>query len=212
MGRDTATSRCSGGREGGHPPAFRLSAQDGLRLSTVPYLKFPADDVRDAQQDRSYRQGALVCKRGHVARASVSVREPVDNKDEKCSGCGAPVLLGCPGCGQRIRGWYYGVMDMTYTPPKFCDGCGMAMPWATRKERIYELENILDQAEINEGERLFISERLRELHDMDGSDLKKQAKIWQAMGKISSIFVTNPAVMRIGEGLGVEGAGSVLFG
>lgn len=136
--------------------------------------------------------------------------------EQKCTQCGAGVVTGCPNCGLRVRGEYYaaGVIGFSsnYELPGFCDECGSAFPWATREQRIYELENILDQQEMAEHDRLFIAERLRELHSMDGSDRKAQANLWKRIRSYGPAFATHAAVRRIAEGLGVEGAGSAIFG
>ena len=48
------------------------------------------------------------------------------------------------------------VVSNRYNRPSFCDGCGIAYPWATREERIYELENLFDEAGIDEADRVVI--------------------------------------------------------
>jgi hypothetical protein len=58
----------------------------------------------------------------------------------------------------------------------FCDGCGAAHPWATRKERLYELQNILDQEDIDEADRLWINEQMDRLRADDGSLNEKQER------------------------------------
>jgi hypothetical protein len=48
-------------------------------------------------------------------------------------------------------------------PGPRCDECGSASPWATREERIFELENLLDEEDIEEADRVVIQDQLRRL-------------------------------------------------
>lgn len=103
----------------------------------------------------------------------------------RCPKCGADVLARCRECGLRIRGDYYvaGIFggEPSSVPP-FCDGCGTAHPWASRKQRLYELQNILDQEEIDEVDRLWIDEQMDRLRTDDGSMTEKQEKdIWSGV-------------------------------
>jgi hypothetical protein len=91
-----------------------------------------------------------------------------------CPECGADVLARCRQCGVRIRGGRY-----NYVVPTFCDGCGAAHPWATRKQRLYELQNLLDQEDVDDVDRLWIDEQMDRLRADDGSMPEKQEKdIW----------------------------------
>ena len=38
------------------------------------------------------------------------------------------------------------------------DGCGEPYPWASRQDRIYQLENLLDEEQIDEPIRLLVME------------------------------------------------------
>jgi hypothetical protein len=150
-----------------------------------------------------------------VIDAYINPDEDVD-ADQKCAKCGAAVLLGCTACGMRIRGGYFvpGVIGFSskYKPPAFCDGCGAAHPWASRQERIYELENILDeQPEIDEADKIFLHERLAELRAMDGSDAKAEERLWKIISQRSHAFVQNPAVRRIAENLVTQAVRAWLF-
>jgi hypothetical protein len=94
------------------------------------------------------------------------------------------VLARCRECGLRIRGEYYvsGVIGGEPSAPPFCDGCGSAHPWASRKQRLYELQNILDQEEIDDVDRLWIDEWMDRLRADDGSMTEKQEKdIWSGV-------------------------------
>jgi len=74
---------------------------------------------------------------------------------------------GCPNCELRLRGYYHRPMVVSnrYKRPSFCDGCGIAYPWATREERIYELENLLDEADIDEADRVVIQDQLQRVRN-----------------------------------------------
>ena len=43
-------------------------------------------------------------------------------------------------------------------------------PWATREERIFELENLLDEEDIEEADRVVIQDQLRRLTNAELSD------------------------------------------
>jgi hypothetical protein len=72
------------------------------------------------------------------------------------------------------------MIGFTYEAPKFCDGCGEPYPWATRQDRIYQLENLLDEEEIDEPTRLLVREDLERLR-VDGPELDRDTElaIWR---------------------------------
>jgi hypothetical protein len=124
------------------------------------------------------------------------------------------MLAGCTACGIRIRGARYTPAAMgsgRYELPAFCDECGAVHPWATREQRIYELENILDEEEIDEADRLFLHDRLRELREMDAADSKAEERVWRAIGQRGRAFVQRPAVRAIVENIVTEGVKAFLF-
>jgi hypothetical protein len=96
-------------------------------------------------------------------------------------------MLGrCPSCHVRIRGEFYqtGVRDFSdYTPPAFCDGCGSPYPWATREQRIDQLENLLDGEAIEEVVRLQIHEDLDQLRIATDLDDKRHLATWNRVKK-----------------------------
>lgn len=105
-----------------------------------------------------------------------------------CTLCGADVLVECGDCGLRIRGEYDvpGVVGFgaNYSPPMFCDGCGTPHPWAGRQARIYQMENLLDEEDIDEADRLLVQEHLRRLQALDpDEDVEIEQKLWQAVKK-----------------------------
>ncbi|WP_075314090.1 MULTISPECIES: DUF2321 domain-containing protein [unclassified Pseudonocardia] len=140
---------------------------------------WPSHELDLGDRTKSWHFAALICRRGHVKNSRVDgPRTDVG----RCSTCGADVLTSCPACGLRLQGRRHTprvVVATAYEPRPFCDGCGSAMPWATRQQRLYELENILDQEGIDEADRLWISEQLERLRAADGSLPEKQEKeIW----------------------------------
>jgi hypothetical protein len=157
--------------------------------------RFPEQDVRKSQLVESYYEAAAVCRRGHVKTERL---KPSDYHadDEKCTKCGATVLVGCANCGLRIRGAYFADLA-DYALPSFCDGCGVAHPWATREQRIYELENILDEEDIDEANRVFIHDRLRELREAEDLDVKREQQLWAQIKDRSGRFLNSPSVQSI---------------
>jgi hypothetical protein len=119
------------------------------------------------------------------------------------------MIIGCENCGLRIRGDYSVVVFPPFRKvkrplaerPGFCDGCGAAHPWATREERIFELENIVDEDAIDEADRVFIHDRLRELRESEGLDDRRERLLWTQIRDRSSKFLLSPPVMRITETL-----------
>jgi hypothetical protein len=69
-----------------------------------------------------------------------------------------------------------------YSPPNFCDGCGAPHPWASRLARLYELENLLDEGDIDDADRLVVTEHLRRLQELDPDDDRdQQTRLWYAI-------------------------------
>jgi hypothetical protein len=152
-------------------------------------------------QDGSYHLGSAICRRGHVEtdylRPSTSgpVRRSGAGVAQNCLKCGATVLTACLNCDLRIRGDYFvpGVIAVsTASRPSFCDGCGSAFPWATREERIFELENLLD--------RVVIQDQLRRLTNAELSD-RDERQAWSVIGRRAGAALKNPSVVRVLEGL-----------
>lgn len=124
-------------------------------------------------------RAALVCSRGHAK--SYDVTSAHSGSLGYCRECGAVIHGRCPACGLRIRGlnFYPGIIvTPDYHPPKFCDGCGEPMPWAGRRERFYQLQNILDQEDIDPVDRLLVQRDLQRLLDSEDMDAGRQAEIW----------------------------------
>jgi hypothetical protein len=167
-------------------------------------LRFPHGDLNafKVAKDRYY-QGAAVCRRGHAASTELNPLQVIWQGAANCPTCGARVLVGCETCGLRIRGRYFiqgvwgsGNVAPEWERPSFCDECGSAHPWATREERIFELENILDQEGIDEADRVFIHDRLADLRD-DGIDEKRERQLWTQIRQRSAAFLTSEPVQKI---------------
>lgn len=146
----------------------------------------------------NYR-AATVCRRGHPQSSGLSRYPPGDQGS--CPECGANVLKECPGCRLRIRGTSTSTVSRpghdlspAYSPPNFCDGCGAPHPWAPRQARIYELENLLDEEDIDEADRLVITDHLRRLQELDpDDDLEQERKLWRAIKGRAPGFFAGPA-------------------
>jgi hypothetical protein len=172
-------------------------------------IEFPDTDLVQfrTKQDRYYHSAA-VCRRGHEQTSTLSPEDqyPVDTK---CPACGARVLVGCLSCGLRIRGRFHiephlaekHKLDTPWERPTFCDRCGSAHPWATREQRIFELENILDEEEIDEADRLFLHERLRELREQDDLDERRERQLWSQIKQRGGAFLTSAPVLKIAQDL-----------
>ncbi|MFK4037148.1 DUF2321 domain-containing protein [Nonomuraea wenchangensis] len=141
---------------------------------------------------RGYR-AATVCRRGHLQEADLVVPPEYlvlgDSDLGKCSRCGADVLGACQECGLRIRGLpisHAHNKDTDLALPKFCDRCGHPHPWSTRQDRIFELENLLDQQDIDEADKDVVREhlaRLQALDPIDDPEGKEARKRWGAIIK-----------------------------
>jgi hypothetical protein len=123
---------------------------------------------------------------------------------ERCPTCGAEVLTKCPSCGTRIRGYYYvrGVVGFgsEYQPPDFCDQCADPMPWLSRQGRIYQLENLLDEENLDPADELAVREQLHALAagDLDDDEQKRR---WERVKKHAPEFLQRSGAQRIFETL-----------
>ena len=125
--------------------------------------------------EEGYRPAA-VCRRGHVAASDLT--EAPDAATTRCSRCGAEVLTNCAKCGHRIRGEEYraGYVGW-YTKPEFCDSCGAPHPWLSRQGRIFVLQNMLDELDLDEADRLNVQEELATLSGADLPDEEQQERL-----------------------------------
>jgi hypothetical protein len=166
--------------------------------------KWSEAELRAMQSDGSWYKGSAVCRRGHVETAYIDPQKADRAISENCPACGASVLTACQSCRLRIRGYYYvpGVFPSLASParPSFCDGCGSAFPWASREERIYELENLLDEADIDEADMVIIQDQLARLRASSLSN-KDEKQAWETIKRRAGGAIKSPAVERVVEGL-----------
>lgn len=165
-------------------------------------IKWPESEVTARTSRRSYFLGSAICKRGHVETTEIKPSEPL-NISPLCVTCGAEVLVACPGCGCRLRG--SGVTPGRYysretSKKSFCDLCGYVYPWATKLERIYELENRLDQEEIDPADKVAIREQLLKLQAPEVS-AEQEKRIWQTIKDKAGNAIGVPAVKDLLEGI-----------
>lgn len=150
---------------------------------------WPDDDVAGYQRRASYWTAAAVCRRGHVLSRSIHIDKAVPDAT-KCTTCGADVVTSCGVCGRRIRGtrFTFGVIasHSGWTPPGFCDGCGAAHPWATWEQRVWALENMLEDEDLDEATRLRITTLLGEI-GRDGATFEPETeqRIW---GRVKDLW------------------------
>ncbi|MGN9809926.1 DUF2321 domain-containing protein [Micromonospora sp. BQ11] len=133
-------------------------------------------------------RAASVCRRGHAHSSNLS--EPLADPG-RCPECGADILTACRHCGLRIRGTSRsrvlrpGIsLSPDYSPPSFCDGCGDPHPWASRQARIFQLENLLDEEDIDEAARLVVTEHLRQLQELTpDDDPEREQGLWKSVSR-----------------------------
>ncbi|GAB3164907.1 hypothetical protein GCM10027059_21740 [Myceligenerans halotolerans] len=181
----------------------RTAPAVGLNLT----VRWPKPDLAGKRSGKGYYQGAAVCRRGHVETDCLELEpEPEAVRSavvHNCSRCGATILTACRECGQRIRGRWsnpLAVACTSYSLPSFCDGCGAAFPWVTRVERIYELENLLEQEDILEADRAVIQNHLARLR-ADSLSVRDEEKLWKAVTARLAGKVLSGPVLRIVEGV-----------
>lgn len=145
-----------------------------------------------------WHYAALVCRRGHVIDHDATERRADVGY---CSTCGAEVLSACPDCGLRLRGKTHYRMRVVepFRPRAFCDGCGRALPWASRQQRTWELQNLLDQQGVDEADRVWIGEQLQRLQSESASLSEKQERdIWAGIKRRAPELFTGTGSAIIG--------------
>jgi hypothetical protein len=76
---------------------------------------------------------------------------------------------------------------MKVSAPDFCDKCGAPHPWLSREGRIYLLQNLLDDEQLDPATELEIREQLAILSDPDiGED--EQRERWERVRKLAPAF------------------------
>lgn len=162
-------------------------------------LDWPQKDLDASRRREGYHKAALICKRGHVLNSGLSPEKLNEIQPSKCSSCGARVLSKCPKCSFRLKGTYFSpaVIDFQiFEPNNFCDNCGSAMPWATRQERIWEIQNLLEEENLSAEESLRLNEYLEQLVNVD-LEKSDEVKLWLKVKEIVGAAFDNPSIQSI---------------
>lgn len=159
---------------------------------------------------RGYRSAAI-CRRGHIVSPNLEDRRVLTRGAEVppfCSKCGGAVLTTCEACGGEIPGVSIGVITVTYTAPLFCLECSAPFPWLDRAGRIYLLENLLDQEDLDHATKLEVREQLAALASPEvdeGEQVERWSKVrrlapglWQSGQRILVDIVTAEAKKQLG--------------
>jgi len=161
---------------------------------------WPEADIAALRQQDSFRMGAAVCRRGHVLTDQLRPDRLEDTVvTPRCKECGGRVLTACPTCRRRIAGDLFvpGVIAFaTPDAPSFCDGCGAAFPWASRDERIMELENALDEEGVADADLAIIRVQLDLLRLGDASE-KDERTSWQTIKARAGAVFMNERVQNL---------------
>lgn len=165
---------------------------------------WPQSDLDGFNSRDGYYQASSVCARGHIESNSHDPIELRDLASKKCLTCGASLLYCCPKCSFRIKGGYFAPMVFAFTDPKvfpFCDNCGSAFPWASRHDRIFELENLLFESNhLEESDKLIIQDELRKLQNTDISQ-SEESRSWINVKRRAGALFMNPRVIDLLTGL-----------
>jgi hypothetical protein len=154
-------------------------------------IEWPTADLLAFQKGEAYFQASLICRRGHVLDSSLNPHELKNLNEQKCSTCGATCLKTCPKCNFRIKGRPYVPQVISFRdfePHSFCDNCGAAFPWASQQDRIWELQNILDEEELSESDRTAIAFQLEKISSgiLDADD---ESKAWKKIkNSLGTVF------------------------
>lgn len=164
--------------------------------------KWPQDEVAAMKNRGHYHQAMAICKRGHKYSTRL---DPAKNDfaPDKCTTCGKEILVKCPNCDCRIRGNKVGGGYFDFEEadaPGFCDNCGHLFPWATREQRIFELENRLDVDEIDEEDRKIIGQELAKLVNPD-LPAEEEQRIWNKISEKAGQTFRNPVVIEVIQGI-----------
>ncbi len=132
---------------------------------------------------------AAICRRGHVFTQHIVYEDRSPPK--RCDTCGAEVLRQCERCNELIPGAFVGV---EYEIPRFCGECASPFPWLDRKGRIWQLQNLLDDEDLDEADRLKVSEDLDALLDPGIGD-DEQKRRWERVRTLA------PGLMKSGSAI-----------
>ena len=132
---------------------------------------------------------AEVCPNGHVSTDSADVRPEL--REKFCAKCGEATMTHCPSCETPIRGDYHveGVFGFggEYTPPAYCNNCGLAFPWTMHKvdaaAELVESSGILSSMELAQF-RADLSDLTRESPRLQIASVRFK----QIMAKVGSVI------------------------
>ena len=162
----------------------------------ITQLNWPEGEVRNMEMRRSYHRGAAICARGDVLTWDLDPRVDTFVPD-KCSNCGSAVLIACPRCKVRIPGTLINPSSHWNIPPNappgFCDNCAQIFSWASKEQKVFELENRIFQSITNESDRESIHSQLEKLitHDISESEEKR---IWEKIKTKAGDVLHNESV------------------
>jgi hypothetical protein len=115
---------------------------------------------------------------------------------QRCPRCGSQVITACEACGYRVRGQAENVFGGQWSPPDFCDNCGTPHPWLSRQGRIYLLQNMLDEEDLDPATRLEVQEQLDALTDPD-LDEEEQAARWAKVQRLAPTLWEKSGAQKI---------------
>ncbi|CAN2170027.1 Protein of unknown function DUF2321 [Candidatus Nanopelagicaceae bacterium] len=147
----------------------------------IKNLLWPQDEAINMQRGGSYHRASAICLRGHVHSRDLDPRQDSYVPD-KCTICGTSFMVACSRCNVRIAGTHVVRGSHWHMPPQenpgFCDNCGFLLPWATREQKIFELENRILLEMNDEFDREVVRSQLEKLRnlDMENPDAKG---IWE---------------------------------
>jgi hypothetical protein len=151
------------------------------------------------------RYGAAICRRGHVQTSAFELAD--GNPLPHCKQCGARILVACQSCGYSIPGRFRGgAIGGRYTKPVFCEQCGAPFSWVDRQGRLWQLENLLDDQDLPDNDRLVVREQLAALQEGADLDEQDQGRRWGRIkalapglidtGRTIVITVTSAAIQK----------------
>ena len=141
---------------------------------------------------------AAVCRRGHVRSLDLRISTP--GKGQQCEECGAPILTACPACNARILGELFvpGVITVSsWTPADFCDLCGVPMPWASWRARVWHVANVAAKTVASARTQAKLDGIFEDLanHGLD-LDPAEETAVWRAVLDAAPALRDNPELLR----------------
>ena len=153
--------------------------------------------------DEVWYDTALVCLNGDVINTRYH-DSPEDNRD-RCPRCGEPTIYKCIICSQKIKGYKHYpnlIYADDYQLPDHCDRCGKAYPWAEKRNKAREQEEIKQQIQEKlEEQKKLANKALRESQRHLRKITKEVKHEQKKIGRIRKILVP---VYHWGYKLGVD--------